>query len=585
MLTIYIDNRKIEAKQGETVIYAALRNGIEIPHFCWHPELSVAGNCRMCLVEVGNPKRKPDGSFALDENGEPEIAYLPKLQIACNTVVNEGMRINTKTDKVRKAQEAVMEFLLINHPLDCPICDEAGQCKLQEYTQIYSNGNSRFEEEKNRNIKRVPWNDYIMYDAERCISCGRCIRFTRDIAKEDKLTFINRSDNVRIERFNDAELKNNYSMNIIDNCPVGALTSKDFRFKARVWEMSFQDSICPGCSRGCNIRIGIRNNEILRLEPRQNSYVNKHWMCDFGRLTQYKFVNENRLTKTIIKEKEIVKETSLENAVKFLNKELKRFSPKEIYFLASPYASLESNYLLKMFARDIIKTDNIAYIPRIDENFGDNFLRTQDRAPNSAAMKLLEINKLNISEIMTKIKARSIKALYLLDESFESCKEFSELLKEVEFLVVHTANKNELLKFANVVFPVTTFAEQEGTFINCDSRLQYFAPALTTNFEKHNLTNLSRLDKFGSHNDKWNKKEIKEIYPSWEILQKLASTFSAKFNFKKTEDIFDDISKNINLCSEINYKLLIEKHGIILSNTKNNEEEPQVIYHSNRMRP
>ncbi len=587
MPNIYIDDKKIEAKQGETIIYAAFRNGVEIPHFCWHPELSVAGNCRMCLVEIGNPKRNPDGSVVTNEQGEPDIAYIPKLQIACNTIVSEGLHVRTKTPKVKKAQEAVMEFLLINHPLDCPICDEAGQCKLQEYTQNYSNGLSRFDEVKNPNPKRVEWNDHIVYDAERCISCGRCIRFTRDIAKEDILTFINRGDKVRIERFNDTKVQNDYSMNVVDICPVGALTSKDFRFKARVWEMSFNDSICPGCSRGCNIKIGVRNNEILRLEPRQNNYVNHNWMCNFGRLTQYKYVNENRLKASLVKENGKHKEVDLSEAIKTTSALLKKISPNEIYFLASPNASLENNYIFKTFAKNIIKSNNLAYIERKDKTFADSFLKTEDKSPNSNGLSLLDINKLNISEILPKIKSKSIKALYLLDENFEMSDELIEAIKEVEILVVHAANNNELLKFADVVFSTATFAEQEGTFVNCNNRVQHFAPALIThNQKRYDIgANLSRLDKFGSHNDKWNQKQKREVYSSWQILEKLSKVFGNIKTFKNSESIFDEISNKYQLFAGMNYSLLIERSGIIVGQAENNTEELQVVYHSNKMRP
>ncbi len=266
---IYIDGRLFEAKPGQTIIQVAYENNLNIPHFCWHPELSVAGNCRMCLVEVGFPKRNPDGSIQVDADNRPVINYFPKLQIACATEVSDGMHVRTKSERAIKAQEAVMEFLLINHPLDCPICDEAGQCKLQEYAFKHARGFSRFDEEKNHKPKRVIWGPNVIFDGERCISCSRCIRFAKEIAKQDVLTFVQRGDRVTIELHPGTSFDNPYSMNVIDICPVGAFDKvRDFRSKSRVWDMSFNDSICEGCARGCNIKIGVRQNQILRIEPR-----------------------------------------------------------------------------------------------------------------------------------------------------------------------------------------------------------------------------------------------------------------------------------------------------------------------------
>src|ERR1041385_319252 len=240
MPKITIDGKEFEAQAGQTIIQVATDNGIDIPHFCWHPALSVAGNCRMCLVEVEKT---------------------PKLQIACATTVTEGMSVKILSEPATKGREDVMEFLLINHPLDCPICDEAGQCKLQDYAFEHSNGESRFVEDKTHKDKRVPFGPNVLFDGERCISCSRCIRFAQEVAEQPVLSFVNRGDHVTITTIPDQGFDNNLSMNVIDICPVGALTSRDFRFKARVWDMSFTESVCPGCSRGCSVKVGVRNNE------------------------------------------------------------------------------------------------------------------------------------------------------------------------------------------------------------------------------------------------------------------------------------------------------------------------------------
>ncbi|MEO6695414.1 MAG: 2Fe-2S iron-sulfur cluster-binding protein, partial [Ignavibacteria bacterium] len=271
MSKLTIDDREIEFQQGQTIIQAAHNSGIEIAHFCYHPAMTVAGNCRICLVE---------------------IEKMPKLSIACATPATDGMIVRTKSEKVIHAQNAVMEFLLINHPLDCPICDEAGECKLQDYSYQYSVGFSRFDELKTQKDKRVRLGPNVMFDQERCISCSRCIRYCEEIVKDPELTFVQRGDHVTIETFPGEELDNPYSMNVIEICPVGALTSMDFRFKSRVWEMSFTDTICPGCARGCNTIMGVRNNQILRIEPRENLDVNDYWLCDWGRLNTIKNSND-----------------------------------------------------------------------------------------------------------------------------------------------------------------------------------------------------------------------------------------------------------------------------------------------------
>ena len=258
MPTFTLDGKQIEFKPGQTIIQAAKDAGITIPHFCWHPAMSVAGNCRICLVEVEK---------------------LPKLVIACSTLASENMVVHSNSEAAIHARNAVMEFLLINHPLDCPICDEAGECKLQDYAYKYSIGESRFDEEKNHKKKHIRLGPNVTFDQERCISCSRCIRYCEEIVGNPQLTFVQRGEKVTIETFPGKELDNPYSMNVIEICPVGALTSTDFRFKTRVWEMSHTDSICSGCARGCNMNIWVRDNQIFRLTYRNNCKANNHYRC------------------------------------------------------------------------------------------------------------------------------------------------------------------------------------------------------------------------------------------------------------------------------------------------------------------
>lgn len=589
MPEIVIDGQKIEAKANQTVIQAAYDNGLQIPHFCWHPELSVAGNCRMCLVEIGMPKRLPDGTFEKDLSGNLTINYFPKLQIACSTIVSEGMHVRSKTSKAVNAQEAVMEFLLINHPLDCPICDEAGQCKLQEYAFQHSKGESRFEESKNHKSKRQVWSETVLFDAERCISCSRCIRFGKEIAKQDVLTFVQRGDHVTIELFEGTKFDNPYSMNVIDICPVGALTSPDFRFRARVWDMSFNDTICPGCSRGCNIKAGVRNNEILRLEPRTNMYVNKYWMCDYGRLTQYSSVNENRLLEpTITDDKGIRKQVDWNSGLQSVANSIKSFKPNEWLLIASPYSTNEDNFVFRKFVHEIIKSETIYYLRHDDQAFADEMLRTSDKTPNSRFCDIAgfkSINPVNSKEIIDGIKSGKFKAAYIMEDNLEDYPELLAALGNCQLIIAHTSNAGQVASMAHIALPAAAYAEIEGTWINIDGRVQHFSPAVVT---KENLRTMglkmSRLDKFGAPNDRWTHHEQRNGKQSWRIFKNIAGILGLDWRLSNSQSVFAQIADTFQEFSGMTYKLLIKHQGICLGKADN--PEPVLSnYESHVMKP
>ncbi|MBP6673508.1 MAG: (2Fe-2S)-binding protein, partial [Bacteroidetes bacterium] len=423
---ITLDGVPYEVDNKKTIIEAARDNKVHIPHFCWHDKLSASGNCRICLVEVEK---------------------MPKLAIACMTQVADGMVVNTKNERVINAREAVMEFILINHPLDCPICDEAGECKLQDYSYKYSKGFSRFVENKNHKPKRVEIGPRVMFDAERCISCSRCIRFCDEIAGEHQLQFVQRGDRVTIETFPGTSLDNPYSMNVVDICPVGALTNREFRFKSRVWEMSFTDSICIGCARGCNVEVGVRNNEILRLNPRKNDDVNSVWMCDHGRLDTWKNVNaENRIKSPKIRKEGQLVEVGWDEAIAKVASELKSFSKNEIAILGSAFATNEDNYVMAKFAKEVIGTRNIDF-RRVTEGADDNVLIRADKTPNASGAAAVGVvpqeNGLNFDQIIAGIKAGKIKALYCLEDDIASVPGIEEALSNLEFFAVHATNHSK----------------------------------------------------------------------------------------------------------------------------------------------
>lgn len=585
MAVIVIDDIKLNVPDNKTIIEAAYENGIDIPHFCWHPELSVAGNCRMCLVEVGSHKKNQDGSFAFDEAGNPIIAYFPKLQIACGTKVTDGMYVRTKSEQAIQAQESVMEFLLINHPLDCPICDEAGQCKLQEYAFNNSNGESRFTEEKNHKPKRTSWGPNVMFDAERCISCSRCIRFSKEVAEQPVLSFVNRGDKVTIKVALDSEFDNPYSMNVIDICPVGALTSKDFRFKSRVWDMSFNESICNGCSRGCNIKIGVRNNEILRIEPHSNMNVNSHWMCDYGRLN-YEHINNNRLLNPMIKSGSSLENATWEDAVKKASSILNLHKPSQVLFIASAKASNEDNYLFSKFVRSIYKASHINYIDYKNEGFADTKLKTNDQAPNTLGMLELDkgITPIKWAEVKSKVKSGDIKVLYVFDNSIANDSPLFEIINSVS-VISHCTNQTKLAEHSDVVFASATFAEAEGTFTNIKKRVQHFAPALTTAENIRSMgMKMSRLDKFGAANDSWANHESRNLRTDWRIIQMLANTFGAGWKFTNSEEVFEEIVLKVHSFANMDYDKLDEYQGLVLDRA-NNPEPKQRVYESHFMKP
>src|SRR5215510_14516422 len=285
MPKITVDDRTLEVPEGQTILQALdaaglLMNGVEIPHYCWHPKLSIDGSCRLCQVEV---------------EGQP------KLQIACNTVVADGMVIRTTTERVQRAREGVMALLLVNHPLDCPICDQAGECKLQDYAYEYGVEASRTREPRRALKKRVDLGPTIVFDQERCILCRRCVRFTREISETGELAVANRGDSSVIETFPGVPLDNDYSMNVADICPVGALTTKDFRFKIRVWFLDELPGVCTGCANGCNIHLGVANNKVYRYLPRRNDAVNDTWLCDAGRMSYHEIGAPDRLKLPLVR--------------------------------------------------------------------------------------------------------------------------------------------------------------------------------------------------------------------------------------------------------------------------------------------
>ena len=460
-----------------TMIQACELAGVEVPHYCYHPKLPVAGNCRMCLVEFGTPALGPDRKPQFNADGTPTISKAPNPAIACATPISPGMEIYTQTANVKSMRQAVLEFLLINHPLDCPICDQAGECKLQEYSVEYGQVASRFAENKVHKPKQVELGPRIMLDNERCILCSRCIRFTRDIAKDDALGIINRGGHSAITTYPGRPFDNNYTLNTVDICPVGALTSKDFRFQMRVWFLKETKSLCTSCGTGCNIRIGSRENRIHRYTPRDNDAVNSSWMCDAGRLNYKWIARADRLVECRIRQDEEQKPATWAEAVQGVGEVLRKAAPGSVAIIASARQTNEELYLIKKIADRLNALSDA--IPRA--GIGDALLVNADKNCNSNGAWLTGVAPRalgsNLAKIASGIDRGEIKTLLVFGE--EMVRHWGEgRLRKLDTLIVSDILPNATVALATFVLPGCAHAEKRGTFTNVKGRVQKFWAAV-----------------------------------------------------------------------------------------------------------
>ncbi len=494
MVRIKIDGKEVEVPKTmpdpitgkpvpTTMIQACKLAGIEVPHYCYHPKLPVAGNCRMCLVEFGMPAMGRDRKPILNEDGTQQVRKMtlpyepgtPRGAIACATPIAPGMEIYPNSDATKQMREAVLESLLVNHPLDCPICDQAGECKLQEYSVEHGQAESQFAETKVHKPKQVDLGPRIMLDDERCILCSRCIRFSRDIAGDDALGFVNRGSYNTLTTFPGKPFDNNYTLNTVDICPVGALTSKDFRFKMRVWFLKETKSVCTSCGTGCNITIGSREGTIHRYEPRDNDAVNACWMCDAGRLN-YKWVGHKDRLKD--PKKSGRSGVTWEQALTDIAAALQNADPKTTAIVGSARQTTEELYLLSELAAHL---DAITDAPeRVGE--ADQLLVNADKNPNTNGARLSGFvsGKLGsqLSKIASGIRSGKIKQLIVFGEDVTKHGISADLLKKLDLLVVSDILPNETTKKAKYLLPGCAHAEKRGSFINVKGRLQRFLQAV-----------------------------------------------------------------------------------------------------------
>ncbi len=484
MLKCTINGKEVEVKEGSTIIEAMHKNDQSIAHYCYHPGLSVAGVCRLCMVEIeGNPRP----------------------QIACNTMVTEGMKVNNTSEKLREVVKWGLDFHLINHPLDCPICDQAGECGLQDQYMEFGKYNPEMAERKVKKKKVVDLGPTVVLDSERCILCSRCTRFTEEVTKTNELGIFNRGDRSEIGCFEGKKLDNNYSLNTVDICPVGALTSKDFRFRQRVWYLKDSETICNGCSTGCNVKMYFNKEGIFRMKPVYNEKVNGHWMCDTGR-NAYKFVNQEA---RLLKGKKSHAGTWSDVAAGALAKEvsaiLKATSPDKLALvLTAQYTVEEFDAIVSTFVNEY-KSKNVFFWINNQETFEsfDGLLYRGDKNPNTKGLlKVLEKYGLSAtwSQLETGLDKGQFQTVVVAGPENQSVfpdlsaniKQFSK----AKNLVWFTAGKNpelEGLKGNTFLIPVKSFVEKEGTFINYAGIEQKFKKVTTVVSEALTLTEAAIL--------------------------------------------------------------------------------------------
>jgi len=480
MPTIEVDGIKIEAKDGQTVLQAVLQANVpqlHIPHYCYHPALSIAGSCRMCLVEVGQVR-----------NGQVQMG--PKLVPSCQTPVAEGMVVRTNTEKVIAHQQMMMELLLLNHPLDCPVCDQAGECFLQDYSFLYGRAESRFIDAKIKQPKKDIGPHLLLY-ADRCILCSRCVRFCREITGTGELYVHGRGNRSEIDVFSGYTVANKLSGNLVDICPVGAILEKDFLFAQRVWLLQSAASICPLCSRGCNIRIDYRDDRVYRVKPRYNARINEFWICDDGRYG-WKFIHRrDRLTDPLIRADGRQRQISWPAILQAVREKLSALAGEGagIAAVLSPAASCEENHLLIQFIRKLAPEAVLVCGPvpsrGSEERFKCGFTIKPEKVPNRRGVEMLIADaggrSLSIRQFAAACRDGKIRAAYVLGGYNDNCWQNEELLDAMEklsLLIVQDILPSRLSELADIVLPAAAWAETDGSFVNCDGIAQAFNAAI-----------------------------------------------------------------------------------------------------------
>ncbi|WP_441000573.1 2Fe-2S iron-sulfur cluster-binding protein [Fodinibius sp. SL11] len=570
MPEVFIDGKRYEydEEQDEMLLQFILDQGLEVPFFCYHPSMSIPANCRQCMVKVGTPvKDRETGEFELDEDGERKIRWFPKPQTSCSTPLQDGMVVHTQetSEEIARAQKDNLEFILINHPLDCPICDQAGECPLQIQTYKYGPEGSRFEVKKVHKPKHVDLGPRVTLDAERCINCTRCVRFTEEISETHQLTIVDRGDSNYPTTGPGETFDDPYSLNTVDICPVGALTSTDFRFKARVWEMNQTPSIDITNGKGCNVDLWTRDNEVLRITPRQNKEVNDYWMPDAGR-DAYKLFNENRADRPAITlDGDNQSNTSWNNAIETFAEVLEANDPSDITIIGSPHASVEENFAFNKFF-NLLGVSNATFTPHVIPGSGDGFLITDDQAPNTNGCRVINLDEGDDEAIKKTVSGA--KVVIILSDDLIGREVLSSSDLNNPYTISFATNHTDTTKASDLVIPITCVAEHAASYVNVDGRIQRSYPAKETKYTNRRLDlemSEGRLDKFGTNFDNWVSEENKvDCLPVWDFLNKLGDRLGLDFQYNHSREIFAELSDSLDILKDVSYERMDEEQGVQL---------------------
>ncbi len=518
MPNITIDGKTVEVEPGTTVIQAAEKLGIELPRYCYHPGLSIVGQCRICLVE---------------------IEKMPKPQVACYTPVTDGMVVHTQSEKALRARKDVLEMLLVNHPLDCPVCDQAGECWLQEYYMRIGQYDSKMIEDKVKKNKALDLGPHVMLDQERCILCTRCVRFCDEISKSHELGIFNRGDHAELAPHPGKRLDNLYSVNTVDICPVGALTEKDFRFEARVWYLEATNSICPGCSTGCNIAVHTnterthhaQGRRVVRLKPRYNPEVNQWWMCDLGRYSFKSVDDPSRLTAPMLRQGEQWIETSWEVAIEAVAQKIKSTAADRVGLWASPQLTNEDLFVLKKFAGRLSLTRVAATLAPLAKPVSDNFLIKEDHNPNTRGLSLagFPAETQASADLLQQAADGKLAVLLIFFHDLTAgfaAEAVTSALAKVPTVIFIGPNRNATSAAAHFTLPAAAWPELDGTFTNFADRVQRLRRAVAP---------------------------LGDARPVWQIVKLLGKPLGVIVPYLEAEDVFAALARENSAFAGMSY--------------------------------
>jgi NADH-quinone oxidoreductase subunit G len=532
MPRLTIDGNPVEVPAGTNLVEAARQIGVEVPHYCYHPGLSIAGQCRLCMVD---------------------LEKTPKPTIACNTIAADGMVVLTQTERVLETRRSIMEWHLVNHPLDCPVCDQAGECWLQIYYMQHGLYEPRMIDDKVHKPKAVPLGPHVMLDAERCILCSRCVRFCDEITKTSELGIFNRGDHSEIGLFPGTTLDNPYSGNVVDICPVGALTDRDFRFRVRVWYLDRTKSVCPGCARGCNIDVHIntrrlhqsKGRRVARLTPRFNGEVNRWWICDEGRYGFHDLDAPSRLRVPQRRTPDGLESLRWPEMVRALADLLRAAGPDRVGVLLSPRMPNEDLWLARRLFVEARAAGPVDFrVPARAAGSQDDFLRRADKSPNTRGAELIGLgggSETDGGHVLAAAGAGRLSVLWVFEHDLFAARwpevEVRAALDRVESLVFQGTNANATSERARLLLPSAAYPEREGTFTNFQGRVQRFWPGL---------------------------EPLGEARADWEILAEVARALGQDWRPARAEQLFRELAVGVPAFAGLSYRTLRD-HGVVVA--------------------